>query len=205
MCARRQLRVKAHWVRNGQTIDVRQLGDGKLDKPTKPCAPRAEQPAAVEPAAQQPAAVEPAAEPARRRRARPRATRRRRRSRRRRPGEPTPIVDADCDSITLGLDNPANGVAVKLDFETSKGEKRSVTVAPGEKKTEKFSATEGFKVTVTVAIGEKSASETVTYQKPEDCAAGGASGGGLALTGAAAGEHRGWRGSAARRRCRPAS
>lgn len=181
-----KLWVKGHWVRNGQNIDSPNWAYGELDKPTKPCAPAPSSPppsspppsspppsnpppSSPPPSSQAPSNPPPSSNPP--------AT----------PGEPTPIVDADCDSITLGLDNPDNGVAVKLDFETSKGEKRSVTVAPGEKKTEKFSATEGFKVTITVTIGEKSASETVTYQKPEDCAAGGAGGGGLALTGAAAG------------------
>jgi hypothetical protein len=90
----------------------------------------------------------------------------------------------DCDSITIGLDNPAAGVSYKLHFTPSTGAERDLSIAPGEKKSETFDATTGFsvKVTVTATIGDQSYSETETidYEKPSSC-----SGGGLALTGAA--------------------
>lgn len=103
------------------------------------------------------------------------------------PGEPTPIVEMDCTTITIGLDNPKDGVKITLILKTSKGEKRELTVKPGEKKTEKFSATEGF----TVEVGAKAIDETteIAYEKPDDCSATGAGGGeeALPLTGANAG------------------
>ncbi|GAA3906742.1 LPXTG cell wall anchor domain-containing protein [Actinoplanes auranticolor] len=106
------------------------------------------------------------------------------------PGEPEPILEADCDTITIGLDNPADGVEFTLKFETSKGETRTLVIKPGEKKTETFSATPGFKIDLTFSAtvdGEKfSDTIPVEYEQPEDCDSSGA-GGGLPLTGAAAG------------------
>ncbi len=103
------------------------------------------------------------------------------------PGEPTPIIEMDCDTMTFGLDNPADGDEVELVMTTSKGETRELTIAPGEKKTEKFSATPGFVLTVKdVASGE---SVELPYTQPEDCdtaGSGGGDGGELPLTGAAA-------------------
>ncbi|WP_433369261.1 hypothetical protein ACQPZX_43155 [Actinoplanes sp. CA-142083] len=105
------------------------------------------------------------------------------------PGEAQPILEEDCTTITIGLDNPADGVDYKLHYKTSKGEVRDLVVKPGEKKSEKFSATEGFSIelTVTASWQGETASETVTidYEKPDNCSGG--SGGGLPVTGAAAG------------------
>jgi hypothetical protein len=102
------------------------------------------------------------------------------------PGEAKPIVTADCESITIGLDNPENGVDITLTFKTSKGENRELEVKAGEKKTTKFSASEGF----SIELGAKGVEGTqkIEYEQPEGCSAGG--GGGddeLAVTGAAAG------------------
>ena len=91
----------------------------------------------------------------------------------------------DCTTLTIGLDNPANGVTIKLHFKTSKGEERDTVINPGEKKTEKFSATPGFTVTVS-APDLDDATETIAYEKPADCSTTGG-GGGLPVTGAAAG------------------
>jgi LPXTG-motif cell wall-anchored protein len=106
------------------------------------------------------------------------------------PGEAEPVLEADCDTMTIGLDNPADGVEYTLKFKTSKGETRTLVIKPGEKKTEKFSATTGFKIdlTITATYEGKVFSETVPieYEQPEDCDTSG-SGGGLAKTGAAAG------------------
>jgi hypothetical protein len=104
------------------------------------------------------------------------------------PGEPTPILEFDCDSLTIGLDNPEDGIEIPLVLKTSKGETRELTVKPGQKKTEKFSASEGFSVTVAVK-GFEDQAETVEYEQPEDCSgqAGGEEGPTLPVTGAAAG------------------
>jgi hypothetical protein len=102
-------------------------------------------------------------------------------------GDAEPIIRMDCDTLTFGLDNPADGDEIKLTLTTSKGETRTLTVKPGEQKVEKFSATPGFVLTVKdVASGE---SVELPYTQPENCSGGG--GGGdeptLPLTGAAAG------------------
>lgn len=106
------------------------------------------------------------------------------------PGEPEPLVEADCDTMTIGLDNPVDGVKITLKFKTSKGERRTLVVKAGEKKSETFSATTGFTVDVTFSgtvQGEDfSSATTVEYEQPEDCDGSG-NGGGLPLTGAAAG------------------
>jgi LPXTG-motif cell wall-anchored protein len=106
------------------------------------------------------------------------------------PGEPEPIFEADCDTMTIGLDNPVDGVKFTLKFKTSKGEERTLVIKPGEKKSETFSATTGFsiKLTFTATVEGKNFSETTTveYEQPNDCDSSGG-GGGLAKTGAAAG------------------
>jgi hypothetical protein len=103
---------------------------------------------------------------------------------------PTPIVDIDCSTMTFGLDNTKGTIEYKMHFKTSKGEVRDLDIKPGEKKSEKFSATTGFKLTITFsAIVDGNSypdTETFTYVKPDDCDDNG-SGGGLALTGANAG------------------
>jgi hypothetical protein len=105
------------------------------------------------------------------------------------PGEPEPIFEADCDTMTIGLDNPANGIKFTLDFATSKGEERTLVINPGEKKSETFSAAPGFsiKLTFSATVEDETFSETTTikYEQPEDCDGG--NGGGLPVTGAAAG------------------
>lgn len=100
------------------------------------------------------------------------------------PGEPTPILSQDCTTMTVGLSNPANGETITLHFKTSKGEARTDVIKPGESKSEKFSAVPGFTVTLTADGIE--GSETVAYQKPANCSTGG-EGGGLPVTGPAAG------------------
>jgi LPXTG-motif cell wall-anchored protein len=106
------------------------------------------------------------------------------------PGEPEPIFEATCDTMTIGLDNPDNGVKFTLKFKTSKGEERTLVINPGEKKSETFSATEGFsiKLTFSATVEGETFSETTTinYEQPEDCDNSGG-GGGLPVTGAAAG------------------
>jgi LPXTG-motif cell wall-anchored protein len=104
------------------------------------------------------------------------------------PTAPTPIAQADCDTLTLGLDNTQKGAKdITLTFKTSKGESRELEVKAGEKETTKFSAKEGF----SVEVGAKGVKETTTvkYEQPANCSpgsGGGDNGGGLPVTGAAA-------------------
>jgi LPXTG-motif cell wall-anchored protein len=104
------------------------------------------------------------------------------------PAEPT--LDITCDTITLGVDNTNNSTPVKIDYVTSKGEKRTLVVQPGKEGSEKFSASEGFSVEVTYTVEYKGTTFTATYDVPwqepaEGCDDG--EGGGLPVTGAAAG------------------
>ncbi len=103
------------------------------------------------------------------------------------PGGPTPILKQDCTTMTIGLSNPKEGKTITLDFVTKKGEERHDVIAPGETKTEKFSATPGFWVKVTPTGIEGGKPETVNYEQPSDCDTAGSGGGGLPVTGAAAG------------------
>lgn len=170
------LKIRGEWVRDGQTIVNEAFHPESVvtvDKPEQRCestpSPSSPTPSSPSPGPSVSPSVSPSPSvPAEQ------------------PGVPTPIVDGDCTTMTLGMDNPEDGLPRTLTFKTSKGEERTVQVAPGERKTEKFSATEGFKVTVTLTGEGESASETIGFQKPADCAAGGG-GGELALTGAAAG------------------
>ncbi|MEV0901691.1 LPXTG cell wall anchor domain-containing protein [Actinoplanes sp. NPDC049802] len=115
------------------------------------------------------------------------------------PGEPEPIFELTCDTMTIGFDNPKDSLPIKLGYETSKGEKRERTVAPGSKGSETFSAKEGFFVnlTITVTYEGETYTETVKidYVEPAGCdgesddpelpvtgaAAGGIAGGAAAL------------------------
>jgi hypothetical protein len=99
-----------------------------------------------------------------------------------------PILEEDCTTMTIGADNPADGITWKFDLKTSKGEQRAFTLKPGKKHTEKFSATKGFwiKITISVTVDGKTYSDfdTVKYQTPPNCTGGEGGGGGvLAKTG----------------------
>ncbi|GAB1642636.1 hypothetical protein KRMM14A1259_30590 [Krasilnikovia sp. MM14-A1259] len=103
------------------------------------------------------------------------------------PAEPAPVIEADCSTITIGFDNPKNGLEFTLHITTSKGEKRNTVFKPGDRKVEKFSATPGFQLKLSLSVkGYTTPAETVTYQLPENCKSNG-NGGGLPVTGAAAG------------------
>ncbi|MGA5302969.1 LPXTG cell wall anchor domain-containing protein [Nucisporomicrobium flavum] len=104
-------------------------------------------------------------------------------------GEAEPIFEITCDSMTVGLDNPADGVEIPLVLEPSKGEKRTLVVKPGEKKTATFKASEGFKLKIYLE-GYEDQAETIAWEAPEGCANGGGGSSdepSLPLTGAAAG------------------
>jgi hypothetical protein len=185
-----------HGDQDSKSDTVALPADCKKDTPPPAEEPPAEEPPAEEPPAEEPPAEQPPAEepPASASPSVSPST----------PAEPEiPTeeipVDADikeifevtCDTITIGLDNPADSLPIKLDYKTSKGEERSVTINPGEAKSEKFSASEGFNVDVTITVEAETEtySETVNvpWEKPagEDCEGG--NGGGLPVTGAAAG------------------
>ncbi len=186
------LMLKGEWVRDGQVIvndGFHPEAIGRVSKPKKKCD---EPPASPSPSPSSPSpspsespsaspSVSPSASPSTPTSPSPSPS-----VPAEEPGIPQPIIDGDCTSMTIGMDNPADGMPLTLTFETSKGEKRTLEIAPGEKKTEKFSATEGFTVKITLTIDGESASETVEFQKPDDCDAG-SGGGELPLTGAAAG------------------
>lgn len=102
------------------------------------------------------------------------------------PGDATPILEFDCTTMTFGLDNPADGIEFTVHYETSKGEERTAVIKPGEKKSETFSATPGFTLDLTFSVeGEESETITIPFVQPDGCDDG--EGGGLPLTGAAAG------------------
>jgi hypothetical protein len=176
-----QLKVKGTWIRNGKPTEGERFG--RVNKPTEKCtpttppssAPPSSAPPSVPPSSAPPSSAPPSVPPS----SAPPTTQPPT------PAEPNPILEFDCDSLTIGLDNPANGEAIELLLTTSKGEKRTLSVKPGEKKSEKFSATPGF--TVTISAEGVDETETIAYEKPEDCDSSGGGGGELARTGAAAG------------------
>ncbi|MEV4638590.1 LPXTG cell wall anchor domain-containing protein [Actinoplanes sp. NPDC049548] len=104
-------------------------------------------------------------------------------------GEAKPIFEITCDSMTIGLDNPEDGVEIPLVLEPNKGEKKVLVVKPGEKKSVTFEASEGFKVKLYLQ-GHEDVSETIAWEAPEGCDSSGGGAGdepSLPLTGAAAG------------------
>ncbi|HEU4349416.1 MAG TPA: hypothetical protein VFR35_16695 [Actinoplanes sp.] len=148
-------------------------GVGTVARPAEECEP--EQPPGEEPPGEEPGEEPPGEEPGT-----PEIPEM--------PGsEPTPIFDVTCDTMTLGLANPEDGIEITLHFETSNDEQRTLVIAPGEKKAETFSAAPGFKLFVTFsAEGEQSEPFEIPYQQPEGCEGTGG-GSELPLTGAAAG------------------
>jgi hypothetical protein len=110
------------------------------------------------------------------------------------PAPPKQILDVDCDSMTIGLDNTKGGVEFKLHFKPSRGAEKDLDIKPGEKKTATFTAGEGFFVELSISAvfgGRTTLAESVTipYEAPANCGDEGGDGGegGLPVTGAAAG------------------
>jgi LPXTG-motif cell wall-anchored protein len=164
------LAITAHWVRDDKPIDG--FNTGTAPKPTEECGP--ETPPTTPPTTppSTPPSTPPTTTPTTPPSSPPASD------------EPTPILDMDCTTMTIGLANPATGEDITLHFKTSKGEERTDVIKPGESKTEKFSATTGFTVTLTADGIEGSL--TVPYEQPDNCDNSGG-GGGLPVTGAAAG------------------
>jgi LPXTG-motif cell wall-anchored protein len=91
--------------------------------------------------------------------------------------QPSPILEQDCDSMTIGLHNPENCEKVVLRLTPSVGEERILVAQPGKDTTTTFEGVKpGF--TVTVHIKGVKGSETVPYTQPKNCTTGGSAGGG---------------------------
>ncbi|WP_329108319.1 LPXTG cell wall anchor domain-containing protein [Micromonospora sp. NBC_01699] len=105
------------------------------------------------------------------------------------PGEPTGNYGSTCDELLFEVTNPENGKTVTITFTPNKGEPKTITVEPGKTETAKFPAEEGLTVTPSSEGMEESG--PIAWEKPADCAEGGAGAGDdgptLPLTGAAAG------------------
>lgn len=100
--------------------------------------------------------------------------------------EPEFVYDQTCDTLTVGVDNPATGKPETVTFTPSVGEPKTLTVAPGEVKTVDFPASEGLTVQAVPQSAPDEAS-TITYEAPADCDDSGSGGGDLPVTGAAIG------------------
>jgi LPXTG-motif cell wall-anchored protein len=176
-----KLSVKGHWVRNGQNIDA--WNSGSKNKPHKKCEGDHTTPPTTAPPTTTPPTTEPTTAPTTPPTSAPTTPTATPTA----PADvPRQILESDCTTITVGLENPADGKTITLHFTTSKGEERTTVIAPGETKTEKFSATPGFTVTVTPENYDGAVTETIAYEQPEGCDTSG-NGGGLPVTGAAAG------------------
>ena len=105
------------------------------------------------------------------------------------PTLPDEIFAVDCDSMTIGLDNTKGEIEYKIHFKPSTGAEKDLDIKAGEKKSVTFDASEGFSVELSIVAifeGNTSEAETVVipYETPADCSG---EGGGLPVTGAAAG------------------
>ncbi|MFI6760660.1 cell wall anchor protein [Micromonospora sp. NPDC050417] len=98
------------------------------------------------------------------------------------PGEPVGGYESTCEELIFMISNPEDGEAVTLTLTPSTGEPKTLTVAPGTTETAKFPASEGL--TVTPSAEGLDDTEAIAWEKPADC---GGAGGGLPVTGAAAG------------------
>ena len=98
--------------------------------------------------------------------------------------EPQFVYDNTCDTLTVGIEVPANWPEdITVTFTPSTGEPKTIVGKRGETTTVDFPASEGLKVTATPK-GYEDETASITYEKPADC---GGEGGGLPVTGAAAG------------------
>lgn len=99
--------------------------------------------------------------------------------------EPEFVFEQTCDTLTVGIDNPATGKPETVTFTPSVGEPKTVTAAPGEVKTVDFPASEGLTVEAVPASAPDEAA-TIAYEAPDDCDDSG-DGGPLPVTGVAIG------------------
>lgn len=193
-----ELKVTAHWVRNGRH-KVKPAA-GEKYKPTTPCtppsspspspspsqptspspSPSASQPTSPSPSAPTSPSGSPSTPPS--------------------PSAPTSgsvpppppieepeyVYDQTCDTFTVGIDNPAGFEDLTVTFTPSVGTPKTVEAPAGEVTTVDFPASAGLTVTAS-AEGYPDEDATITYEQPADCDGAGGAGGGLPVTGAAVG------------------
>ncbi|MEH1102451.1 hypothetical protein [Micromonospora sp. CPCC 205561] len=99
-------------------------------------------------------------------------------------GEPTTSYATTCEELTLKVVNPANGISLTSTFTPSTGEPKTVTFEPGSTKTVTFPASAGLSVAVT---GDLESEKPIKWTAPKGGCDEGGQGGGLPVTGAAAG------------------
>ncbi|MEV4466980.1 hypothetical protein AB0J51_25555 [Micromonospora echinofusca] len=99
-------------------------------------------------------------------------------------GEPETSYDTTCDELILTVANPKDGVSLTSTFTPSTGQPKTVTFEPGSTKTVTFPAAEGLSVVVT---GDLESAKPIVWTAPEGGCDDGGEGGGLPVTGAAAG------------------
>lgn len=98
------------------------------------------------------------------------------------PGEPAGSYKSTCDALVFEVSNPKDGKEVTVTFTPNKGEKQTLTVAPGETKTVQFKGVEGL--TVQPSAEGMDDTEAIAWKKPADCKTDEPT---LPVTGAAAG------------------
>ncbi|MFY1633349.1 cell wall anchor protein [Solwaraspora sp. WMMB335] len=101
------------------------------------------------------------------------------------PGEPEGGYESTCDELVIGFANPEDGEAFTVMLTPNSGEAQTVTVEPGATEIISFPGEEGLEVHV--LSEELEIDETIVWEMPEDCEGGEGGGGGLPVTGAAAG------------------
>jgi LPXTG-motif cell wall-anchored protein len=178
-----RLTVQGHWVRNGE--DIVKVDTGWIRRPQEKCAPETPSPSPSTPTPT-PSESTPTPEPSESTPTPPET------SPTPSPSESTPaeaqwVYDETCDTLTVGVDVPADWDALTVTFTPSTGEAKTVTAPPGKETVVDFPASAGLKV-VASAKGYEDEAATITYKKPANCdTAGNGGGGSLPVTGAAAG------------------
>jgi LPXTG-motif cell wall-anchored protein len=97
------------------------------------------------------------------------------------PGAPTFELQETCEKLIFIIHNPADGIDFTVTLTSEKGEVKELRAIPGETTSVSFDAYEGLEVTPSIGDVED---EPVPWTEPADCAD---EGGGLPVTGAAAG------------------
>jgi hypothetical protein len=175
-----RLTVRGHWVRDGG--DIYKDAVGWIGRPKEKCTSPSPSPSESTPTPE-PSESFPTPEPSE--------------SFPTPPTSPTPspsetapteaqwVYAESCDTLTVGVDVPADWDALTVTFTPSTGAAKTVTAPPGEETVVDFPASAELKV-VASAKGYEDEAATITYQKPADCDSAG-SGGSIPVTGSPAG------------------
>ena len=99
------------------------------------------------------------------------------------PGEPIDTLIHTCDEMVFQLEIPADGEALTVVLTPNKGEAKTLSVKPGEVDHVSFATFDGL--TVTPSFPDGTEGDPIAWERPAECDEG--SGGGLPVTGAAAG------------------